>query len=212
MVDEMGFIIMKLTAKKAISMIEIAFAGFVIFFIYTFVVRQMISDLKFSDLRRSAATTYNVMESASRDIIKSGGYSNRIRNEQDIVKLFAQELVVEKVCEDAKKDGCWSSNWVWSDPKLPGIKLESGQYIVPEFTSATCMSSLNIPNTCGALYIDTNGSNAPNLVGHDMIKMYITSRGLVAAGVKADIMNPAKSCDMVKKFSWGCSARLLGTK
>ena len=212
MVDEMDSMIMKLTAKKAISMIEIAFAGFVIFFIYTFVVRQIIFDMKFSDLRRSAATTYNVMEGASRNIIKSGGYSNRIRNEKDIVNLFAQELVVEKVCEDAKKDGCWSSNWVWPTPKLPGIKLETGQYIVPEFTSATCMSNLNIPNTCGALYIDTNGSHAPNMVGRDMIKMYITSRGLVAAGVRADIMNPPKSCDMVKKFTWGCSARLLGTR
>ena len=203
---------MSLKNKTAISLIEIAFIIFVLFFIYTFVVRQMIADLQFSDLKRSAATTYTDLDTASRKIIGSSGYTNKFKNEKDIILAFATNLPAEKVCQTAKKEECWSSNWLWSDISKPGLKMPSGQYVVAEFTSSGCLSNLNIPNTCGALYVDTNGSLAPNVVGQDIIKLYITKTGLVPAGVKEDIINPVKGCDMIKKFSWGCSAKLLGMK
>lgn len=199
-------------SKKAISLIEVAFIIFVLFFVYTFVVKQMIADMRFSDLRRSAAISYTIIDTASRNIIKSGGFSNRFRSEEDLINGFAKELAVQKICEDAQKENCWSSNWIWSEPTKSGIILQEGQFIVAELSSATCISSINIKNTCGALYVDTNGGKAPNRIGHDMIKLYITANGLVPAGVREDIMNPVKGCDMVKKFNWGCSAKLLGQK
>ena len=203
---------MNLKNKTAISLIEIAFIIFVLFFIYTFVVRQMIADLQFSDLKRSAAIAYTDLDAASRKIIGSSGYTNKFKNEKDIILAFADSLQAEKVCQAAKKEECWSSNWLWSDISKPGLKMSSGQYVVAEFTSSGCLSNLNIPNTCGALYVDTNGSQAPNIVGQDIIKLYVTKGGLVPAGVKEDIINPVKGCDMIKKFSWGCSAKLLGMK
>ena len=203
---------MSLKNKTAISLIEIAFIIFVLFFIYTFVVRQMIADLQFSDFKRSAAVSYTDLDTVSRRIINSGGYVNRFRNEKDIIYVFASEIQAEKICAAAKKEGCWSSNWLWSDISKPGFKMATGQFIVGEFISASCISNLNIPETCGALYVDTNGSQAPNMVGQDIIKLYITKTGLVPAGVKDDIINPVKGCDMLKKFTWGCSAKLLGMK
>lgn len=203
---------MKLKRKGAISLIEISFIIFVLFFVYTFVIKQMIADMRFSDLKRNAGTVYMTLDAASRNILQSGGFANRFRNETDLMAAFAKELSPEKICKNSKEEECWSSNWLWAEKEKAGLKMQSGQYIVSEITSATCISSLNIPNTCGALYIDTNGSKAPNRIGHDMIKIYITANGLVPAGVKIDIMNPAKGCDMLKKFNWGCSARLLGAK
>ena len=203
---------MKFKSRNAISLIELAFIVFVLFFIYTFVVKQMIADMRFSDLRRSAAISYTILDTASRKIIQSGGFPNRFRSETDLTNGFAKELAIDKVCADAQKEDCWSSNWIWSEPVKAGIKLQGGQFVVGELSSATCISSLNIKNTCGAIYIDTNGSKAPNRIGHDMIKLYVTANGLIPAGVKEDIMNPVKGCDMVKKFNWGCSAKLLGQK
>ena len=172
----------------------------------------MIADMKFSDLKRSAAVTYTQLDAASRRIMSTGGYSDRFRNENDVIKTFAQGLQIEKICSNAKKDECWSSNWLWGEIDKPGIKLQSGQYILAELTSPACISNLNILHTCGALYVDTNGAKAPNLIGHDIIKLYITRKGLVPAGVKEDIINPTKGCDMIKKFTWACSAKLLGMK
>ena len=65
---------------------------------------------------------------------------------------------------------------------------------------------------CGIFYVDINGAAPPNLIGHDIMKLYFTSNGLIPAGTKKDIINPANSCDMYNKFSWACSARLLGMK
>lgn len=209
---EQWMILMNNKIKRAISLIEVGFILFVVFFVYMFVVRQMIADLKFSDLRRSAATTYTALDTASRNILYNGGFANKFRNDKQLVDAFAKGLNVEKVCTNAKSEECWSSNWIWANTNRPGIKLQTGQYVIAEITSATCISSLNITNTCGALYVDTNGSKAPNMVGHDMIKLYITVNGLVPAGVKEDIMNPIKNCDMIKKFNWGCTAKLLGVK
>jgi len=198
--------------KKAISLIEVSFIVFVLFFIYTFVIKQMLADLKFSDLKRTAGITFTVVDAAARDIMYSGGFANRFKNDSELVNAFAREMNIERLCENSQNEDCWSANWIWSTSKKPGIKLYTGQYVVGELTSPTCISSLNIPNTCGALYIDTNGPKAPNRIGHDMIKIYITENGLIPAGTKDDIINPARGCDMINKFNWGCSARLLGVK
>ena len=202
----------KFSKKDAISMIEIAFIIFVLFFIYAFVVKQMLADLKFSDMKRLAARNYTAIENVSRGIVDSEGYYQKFRSEYDIIEYFAKNMQTEKICNDALKEVCWSSNWIWEDKSKPGFKLETGAYIISELSSATCSSNLNIPNTCGVLYIDVNGANAPNLVGHDIIKLYFTQDGLVPAGVKNDIINPAKTCDLMNKFSWACSAKLLGMK
>lgn len=203
---------MKFTFKKAISMIEIGFIIFVLFFLYAFVVKQMLSDLKFSDFKRSAALIYTDLDIVSRNIISNIGYEGLFSREGEIIAYFGKDMKVDKYCEDAMKEHCWSSNWIWANKLKPGMQLENGAFIITELTSKTCSSNLNISNTCGIFYIDINGVNAPNLVGHDIIKLYITSNGLVPAGVKADIINPANTCDLLNKFSWACSARLLGQK
>ena len=75
---EQWMILMNNKIKRAISLIEVGFILFVVFFVYMFVVRQMIADLKFSDLRRSAATTYTALDTASRNILYNGGIQSSI--------------------------------------------------------------------------------------------------------------------------------------
>ncbi len=203
---------MKQKFKKAISFIEVGFILFVLFFIYTFVIKQMLSDVKFSPYKRAAAMAYTKAQSATTTIDTVYGLNDRFNSERDIVVLYAREMKAEGFCEDAKNQGCWSSNWVWAEPRKPGMKLSTGEFVLAELTSTSCSSNLNIMGTCGSLYIDTNGLKSPNLIGYDIIKVYITNHGLIPAGTKNDIINPPKNCDLSRKFSWACSARLLGVQ
>lgn len=203
---------MKLEFKKAISFIEVAFIIFVLFFIYTFVIKQMLNDMKFSDLKRSAATAYTRINNTTRNLTTLETFENRFRNEYDVIYTYGKELKAEKICNNAQKDGCWSSNWIWADLQKPGLKLASGEYVISELSSPACINNLNTQNTCGALYIDTNGPKAPNAIGHDIIKLYLTKKAIIPAGLKGDIINPPKTCDMTRKFGWACTARLLGLK
>jgi len=197
--------------KPAISFMEIFFIIFVLFFIYSFVVKQMLADVKFSDMKQYAATTYNTLDSAAKKISMEGGFTNRFYSEEDIIDAFAKEVEAKKVCKDAMREFCWSNYWLWDVTKTkPGFEMKDGQFVTSELTSYSCTSNLNIPHTCGALFIDVNGEKAPNIVGQDMIKIYITAEGLVPAGVEKDIFNPKKNCDLINKFNWGCTARLLG--
>lgn len=203
---------MKKSFKKAISFIEIGFIIFVLFFVYTFVIKQMFTDMKFSDLKRSAATTYTRLSTTTRHLTEKKPFAHRFKTEQEILYAYGMDLGAEKMCRNAKTGGCWSSNWIWADLNKPGIKLQTGEFIAAEITSPACMDNINILHTCGALYVDTNGSKAPNRIGNDIIKLYVTQRGLVPAGLRDDTVNTPKSCDMAKKFSWACTARLLGVK
>ncbi len=202
----------KFTFRRAISPLEFIFAAFMIFIVYSFVAKQIIADIKCSDMKKSAVRTYANINQASTDMLNSSTYENKFLSEYDIIKVFSEKINPAMSCKDAKKGGCWSQTWLWDTLTKPGMKLKNGQYVVSELSSTSCKSNIPFANTCGALYIDTNGSQKPNRIGQDIIKVYITKKGLIPAGAENDIINPKDSCDFINKFSWGCTAKLLGIK
>ena len=199
----------RINLYKAVSIIEFVFIILIVGVLYIFVLKQLVADIKFFNLREDAEATFTKVQDASDLIMTENGYRNLFNNEYDVAKILSKKIHLAKVCNDAKKDGCWSNNWLWDNLRKPGFVLDGGQYIVPELSSGECKNNRPFLSTCGALYVDTNGDKKPNKIGHDIIKIYITNDGLIPAGVSKDTINPSDSCDLINKFSWSCSARLL---
>jgi len=198
--------------KQAISLIEICSVIFILLLVYFTFIQQLIADIKYSDMKKNASETYILINDAAQKINSKHHYIGIFNSEHDIIKKFSENLETESICENAKKEGCWSDTWLWENLTKRGIKLKTGEFIIAELASPQCKNQNNIKHTCGALYIDTNGEKKPNKIGKDIIKIYITSNGLIPAGIKSDKVNVSSSCNLTTKFSFGCSARLLGIK
>ncbi|MDD3594653.1 MAG: hypothetical protein PHX18_08515 [Candidatus Gastranaerophilales bacterium] len=198
--------------REALSAIEISFIVFMFFFGYVLIIKPMLADIRFTDLKRSCGSMYNKIDYASKNIAGNSNFVNRFNNEKEIINAYSQLLQIDLICDDAKEEGCWSSNWLWEGLKKPGLKTNEGEFIMAELISPGCSNDSNIIGTCAALYIDTNGGKPPNIIGQDILKVYIIKNGIAPAGIREDILNPQKKCDMIKRFNWGCTARYLGIK
>ena len=198
--------------KRAISFVEVAFVIFILIFAYLFVFKKMFDNMRYTDFRRLAGTSMTHLDVASRNITLGKGFIGKFQSDWDMVKTFYDALDAEKICYDAQGEGCWSNNWLWSNPAKVGIKTKQNEFIIMTLYSPTCSNKINVPNTCGEIVIDTNGKNAPNRVGQDILKFYVIKNAIIPAGTKLDLINRPETCDMDKNFSWGCTAKFLNVK
>ena len=197
--------------KKAISFVEVAFVIFILIFSYLFVFKKMFDNMKNNDFSRAAGVSMTRLDVAGRNISLGEGFIGKFKSEWDMVRLFSNQLELEKICYDSQSEGCWSGNYLWSYPRL-GFKTKNNEFIIMNFYSSSCASKVNIPNTCGEVIIDTNGNDKPNKVGKDILKFYVVKSGIIPAGIKMDRINSPDECDFVNNFSWGCTAKLLNVK
>ena len=197
--------------KKAISFVEVAFVVFILIFSYLFVFKKMFDNMKNVDFMRAAGVSMTHLDVAGRNISLGEGFIGKFKSEWDMVKLFSDQLELDKLCYDSETEGCWSNNYLWSTPRL-GFKTKNNEFVIMNFYSSSCSSKVNIPNTCGEIIIDTNGKDQPNKVGKDILKFYVVKSGIIPAGIKTDLINSPNECDFVKHFSWGCTAKLLNVE
>lgn len=197
--------------KRAISFVEVAFVIFIIIFAYLFVFKKMFDSMKNTDFMRAAGISMTHLDVASRNISLGQGFIGKFKSEWDMVKLFSEQLDLDKICYDSQSEGCWSNNNLWTNPRL-GFRTKNNEFVIMNLYSSSCSSKMNIPNTCGEIIIDTNGNGQPNRVGQDILKFYVVKSGLIPAGIREDRINSPDDCDFVHNFSWGCTAKLLNVK
>ena len=198
--------------KKAISFVEVAFVVFVLIFSYLFVFKKIFDNMRNVDFRRLAGVSMTHLDLAGRNISLGKGFGGKFKNEWDMIQKFSEALGAEKICYDARGEGCWSNNWLWSTPVKVGIKTKENEFIIVKLISSNCSDKINVSNTCGEIIIDTNGNGTPNKIGKDILKFYVIKNGIIPAGTKLDIINRPEYCDLAKEFSWSCTAKYLNVK
>lgn len=95
-----------------------------------------------------------------------------------------------------------------------GAITSNGMVIVPTGHSANCTNPGLDIGFCDYLSIDVNGSKPPNIFGRDILRLYVTTIGLVPAGTHGDraTTDPANfGCKEAGGLpdGEGCAARIL---
>ncbi len=71
-------------------------------------------------------------------------------------------------------------------------------------------NSIPLQNVCGQIIVDLNGINKPNVFGKDTYLFYITSSGIVPAGLQDDFTNSFEDgCNLINSQGYGCTAWVL---
>jgi len=197
--------------KSAFTLLEVILVLILIGVLYMYTQQHGKFSLEKETYKTTAKATYSILTKATTNILAEGGFANKFHSDDDIIDSLHKYLKVIKVCSNSQAEQCWSETWLWGDQDKSGLQLQTLQYMTADLTSETCEHNRNIPNTCGMLYVDTNGSNKPNEVGKDILLFYITMQGFIPAGIDEDTVTKGSDCDLKNgHYAWGCTAKLLG--
>lgn len=195
----------KFSNKKGASFTQVVLFFALIIAGYLLFIKPMILKIETNNVKRSFSGAYVKLDYAVNKLLDSS--LNCFEDEKTLINRLKENIISDKVCDDSKKEGCWSSNWLWDEdiPK-PGLIFLSNIMVVTDIISPNCDNNENVPNTCAAIYIDINGINKPDKIGVDILKLYVTADGLKPAGCKEDTINPKSSCVLGQNYNWGCTA------
>ena len=109
------------------------------------------------------------------------------------------------------------NNYIWPSMfTIPGAVMQNGAIIVSFNFDANCNGSGADVGICATITIDVNGSKPPNIFGRDILRIYLTSIGLIPAGSHGDeaVTTPATygcrdSGTVDNSIVEGCAARIL---
>lgn len=163
-----------------------------------------------------------------------GAFENGLSGNDNLRESYLKYLNYTKLCNSGNAlspDGCWASDWSWitdscADDKswyntqLTGasrLVLNNGAYLAFLFYNQNCNGS-SAPNgdSCGDIWLDVNGSKAPNRVGKDIFGLRITKNATLAPmGSKNDWEDQhvsVRSCNVAAypaSQGWSCSSYYL---
>ena len=112
-------------------------------------------------------------------------------------KLFQNVKSLKKCDKALSKDECGLSNTYYFENKTvdselntksSGVASIDGSNIIVIANSGNCTevrgTGKYLSNVCAIIYLDINGSNAPNTHGKDIFSFYLTKNGIVPVGTQ----------------------------
>lgn len=160
--------------------------------------------------------TYSQLENAYRLATEVYGYPTAWRAEstgknshEKALNIFANYLNVEKNCGIGK--GCFPDLQYGGDKNfeetdwIAKARLTDGTLLGINLSNYNCEQNYGVgdfEHSCGWIYVDTNGTKGPNLIGRDMFLFYITKERIVPAGTPEDTLYPVDK-------GWGNAAWVI---
>lgn len=160
--------------------------------------------------------TYSALDNAYQSATETYGYLPYWKNQptgnnnhEKVLNIFAEYLNVEKNCGIGK--GCFPDKQYGGDKNfeecdwIAKARLADGVLLGIAVNNISCATSYgegDFAQSCGWIYVDTNGTKGPNLIGHDMFLFYLTKERIVPAGTPQDTLYPVSR-------GWGTTAWVI---
>ena len=206
--------------KSALTLAEVSVVFMILGIVAAIVVPTLISNYKERTTISMVKKTYSQINQAVLMSIKDNGYPNQWRVDDgadansatQFAAYITPYLQISKDC--GTQIGCLGYT---TTPKLLKgtvyqnydtlegyykLILSDGRYIWIRGTAHYCSTSGGGHyDTCGAVFVDTNGTLPPNVIGEDIFGFYITTNGVRAH-------TSASTCTK-SGTGWGCLSYIL---
>ena len=211
--------------KQALTLVELIIAVLIIGIVATLAISTYFASTESNNQKYVTALrkVYTGLSYATDRTMETNGGTliGAFSDSDSIVTEYCTYLKCAKTCASgaAVSDGCFNAqadikmldNATYTiNPTTAAYRsfiLSDGSYVLTNFISGNCATTEDNVASCGWLYIDVNGSKAPNIVGRDIYKILITEDKIYPSGSLSTDTN-FETCT-TSDSGIGCTAKIL---
>lgn len=206
--------------KYGFTLIEIILSLALVGFLALLMVPALITNTTYANLKLEWKKAYSLIDSTNSLVLSQRGQglvnaanasvtnATCANNNNCMKELFRPYLNVIKYCNSGSMGNCWHLNGNIKDyngttePNIDttagGLVLSNGYLMIFASTDTNCAST-PLANTCGWIYVDTNGFKGPNTVGRDIFGVWVLENSTQPFGITGDTKNGTCATS-----GWGC--------
>jgi prepilin-type N-terminal cleavage/methylation domain-containing protein len=194
--------------RKGFTLAEVLITLTIIGIVASLTIPSLVNNVQDAQYKTAWKKAYSTLTQVTQRIVADYGslsicpYDGTYSARNCMRNAFLQYLNYTRSCDESNTNLCFhlnsdGSKYLNGDPvtglwgNSPSAVLSDGTLLRFAVSSSYCSSS---DVNCGYIYIDTNGFNAPNIIGKDIFQVLITQNTIKPNGYNVDSATVNSDC------------------